>query len=134
MPHTLGHKMGIHTYCLSPQAYCLNALFYIYQTINLNSDLLPVIWFQHFIALWKTYYKRKQIAKFLQRYFAHIFAQTHLKRICTTLVFLEYTFTFCKFCKYFCTFEFAWSRPFQKCIIFHISLNFSFFCTLLLYN
>ena len=36
---------------------------YIYENINLNLDLLPVIGFQHLIALYNT---MKQIAQFLQ--------------------------------------------------------------------
>ena len=44
--------------------------------LNLYLDLLPVIGFQHFIALWKAYNKGKQIAQFLLRNCAQIFAQT----------------------------------------------------------
>jgi len=44
--------------------------------MNLYLVLLPVIGFQHFIALWKAYKKSKQIAQFLQKNFAYILAQT----------------------------------------------------------
>ena len=47
--------MGLHTYCLSPQAYCLNA----FTRLNLNLDLLPVIGFQNDLALGKAYNKKK---------------------------------------------------------------------------
>ena len=32
IPPTLGSKRGFYTYCPSSQAYCLNALFYLYPT------------------------------------------------------------------------------------------------------
>ena len=41
---------------------------------NLYLDLLPVIGFQHFIALWKAYDKSKQIAHFLHRRFQREFS------------------------------------------------------------
>ena len=81
------------TYCLSHQAYCLNA-FFNFTRINLYLDLLPVIGFQHFITFWKVFNKNKQIAQFLPKKNSHIFAQTSLKVICTFLVFPEYTFRF----------------------------------------
>jgi len=46
------------------------------QTKSLFRHILPVIGFQHSIALWKVHNKRKQIAQFLQRSFAQISAQT----------------------------------------------------------
>ena len=56
-----------------------------------DSNLLQ---FQHFIALWKAYKKKKQIAQFLQMNFVQIFAQTPSKGICTFSVFLKDTFRF----------------------------------------
>ena len=41
--------------------------YFTYTRLNQDLDLLPVIGFQHFIALWKAFNKSKQIAKFLQR-------------------------------------------------------------------
>ena len=134
MPHTLGHKMGIHTFCLGPQAYCPNALFYIYQTINLNSDLHSSHLISTFYSSLENLLQKKPDCKISAKIFCAYFRSDAFKENLHNFSFLEYTFTFCKFCKYFCTFEFAWSRPFQKCIIFHISINFSFFCTLLLNN
>ena len=90
--------------------------------------------FSHWIStfcssFWNGYTKRKQISQFLQRNFAQIFAQTPLKEICTILVFLEYTYKFCKFCKYSCIIKFSGSRAFLKRIICHSSCNFCvFFC------
>ena len=49
------------------------------------------------------------------------------------LVFLNYPSGYLKFCKTFCLFEMAWSRDFQKCIIYHFLVNF-FLQTFLLYN
>ena len=41
------------------------------------------------------------------------------KEFCTFLVFLNYTSAgYLKFCKFFCIFEMAWSRAFQKCIFY----------------
>ena len=85
--------------------------YFTYTRLKLYLDLLPVIRFLHFEA----FNTRKQIAKFLLRYFAYILAQTPLKGICTFSVFLEYTFSF----KIFCIFEFARPRAFQKCIIYY---------------
>ena len=48
------------------------------------------------------------------------------KEICTFLVFFKYTSGYLKFCKTFCIFEMAWSRAFQKWIIFHFLDKFFF--------
>ena len=80
--------------------------FFTFTRLNLYLDLLSVIGFQHFLALWKAYNKSKQIAQFLQINIAQIFAQTPSEEIYTFSVFLEYTFRFNIF-KMFCTFEFA---------------------------
>ena len=66
--------------------------YFTYTRLNLYLDLLSVIGFQQFIALWKAFNKSNQIAQLLQRNFAQIFAQTPLKEISTFPVFLEYTF------------------------------------------
>ena len=58
---TLGSKRGFSKYCPAPQAYCLNALFYLTR-LNLYLDLFPVIGFWLFIDLWKALNNRKQIA------------------------------------------------------------------------
>ena len=103
-----------------------------------NNDLSNVMFrgtprnFNHWISrfyssFWNVYIKRKQISQFLQRNFAQIFSQTPLKEICTILVFLEYTFKFCKFCKYFCIIKFSGSRTFLKRIICHVLCNFCVF-------
>ena len=77
------------TYCGT--AYVLRHTAYMpyfnYTRLNLYLDLLSDIGFQHCIALWKAYNKRKLIVQFL-----HAF-----KGICTILVFLEYIFRFCIF-------------------------------------
>ena len=52
-----------------------------YTRLNLYLDLLPVIGFQRFTALWKAYYKSRHIAQSLQWNFAHIFLQMPLKGI-----------------------------------------------------
>ena len=85
-------------------------LTFTFTKLNLYLDLPPVIGFKHFIVLWKAYNKSNQIAQFLQRNFAHLL----LKGICPFSIFLENTFRFYKFCKYFCTFEFAGSRVFPN--------------------
>jgi len=66
--------------------------YFTFTRQNLNLDLL--LDFNIFIALWKTNKNKKQIAQFLQRYFAKIFAQTPLKRIGKILVFLDQIFRF----------------------------------------
>ena len=85
-------------------------LTFTFTKLNLYLDLPPVIGFKHFIVLWKAYNKSNQIAQFLQRNFAHLL----LKGVCPFSVFLENTFRFYKFCKYFCPFEFAGSRVFPN--------------------
>ena len=92
--------MGFYTYRLSPLAYCLNTLFYLHQT---KSIFRPTS--SPFLALWLANNKSKQIAEFCQNILPQVFAQTHLKGICTFSVFLDYTFRFSKFCKCFCIFE-----------------------------
>ena len=69
LTNTLGSKWGFYTYCQSPQAYCLNALFYSFFQLNLYLDLFLVIEFWLFIALRKASNKKKQIAQFLRRNF-----------------------------------------------------------------
>ena len=39
----------------------------------------------------------------------------------------KYAKIYLKFCKKFCIFEMAWSRAFQKCIIYHFLDNFKHF-------
>ena len=48
-----------------------------------------------------------------------LFANNPSKEICIFLVFLNYSSGCLKFCKYFCIFEIAWLRDFQKCIFYH---------------
>ena len=62
--------------------------YFTFTRLNPYLDPLPVIVFRLFIALWKASNKRKQIALFLQRNFAQIFAHMPLKRICIFSVFL----------------------------------------------
>ena len=71
--------------------------YFNYTRLNLYLDLLPVIGFQHFIALRKAHNKRNQIVQFLQRNFSKNFAQTPLQGFCTFSAFLEYPFRFNKF-------------------------------------
>ena len=73
-------KVGLYTYCLSPQTFCLNPLFYLHQT---KSIIRPTssYWIKNCIALWKAYHKRKQISQFFQRDFVQIFAHAPIKRI-----------------------------------------------------
>ena len=87
--------------------------------LNLCFDPLSVVGFWKNLAFLKAYDIRKRIAQVLQRNFRKLFANNPSKEICTFLVFLNYTSGYLKFCKKFCIFEMAWSRAFQKCIIFH---------------
>ena len=57
---------GFYTCFLSSQAYCLNALFYLYQTKCI---------FEPTCTHWFSTFKRKQIAQLKQRNFAPTFAQ-----------------------------------------------------------
>jgi len=84
--------------------------YFTYTRLNPYLDLLPVIGFQHFIAIWKANNKSKQIEQLLQRNFA----QTPVTGICTFLVILEYTFRFYKFENVFYTFEIFGSRGLFK--------------------
>ena len=61
-------KRGFYTYCLSPQATAW-ITYFAFTRLNLYLDLLQVIGFRHFIALWKALNKRKQIAQFLRSKF-----------------------------------------------------------------
>ena len=81
---------------MSPQAR-LNAFFQLQQTESIFRPTSSFIGFQHFIAVWKAFTKRKQIAQFLLRNFA----LTFLKGICIFLVPLEYTFWFFKILQMF---------------------------------
>ena len=99
-------------------AHCLFYLpYFTYNRINLYLDLLLVIEFQHFIALWKAYNKSKQIAQFLQRNFAQIFSQTPEKGIFTFSVLLEYIFSLEKFCKCVAYLNSLGQGLFKKCTI-----------------
>ncbi len=62
MFHSLGSTRGFYTYCLSPQAYCLT-----YTWVNRYLNLLPVIGFWLFTALWKVLNKKKKMTQFLRR-------------------------------------------------------------------
>ena len=62
-----------------------------------------------------------------------IFCKQPVKGNLHILVFFNYTSGYLKFCNFFCIFEMAWSRAFQKCIIYHFLDNF-FLQTFLLYN
>ena len=86
---------------------------------DLLFDPLSVVRFGYFLAFWKANDIRKRIAQVLQG------------RFCTILVFLSYISDYLKFCKFFCIFEMAWSRDFQKCIFYHF---LTFFQTFLLFN
>ena len=74
-PLILEKKAGL-MYLLLESSGILPECHIYYQTKSLFRHMLPVIGFQHSIALWKVHNKRKQIAQFLQRSFAQISAQT----------------------------------------------------------
>ena len=66
LTNTFPSLIGTYTYCPGPQAYYLNVLC-TYTELNLYLNLLPVIGFQHFVALWKAYNNSKQNAQFVHR-------------------------------------------------------------------
>ena len=76
---TLGLKRDFYTNCLSPQAYCLNALYYLIST--------SVHWISTFYSYLETLDLKE--ADCTRRNFA----QMPWKRICTFLVFLEFKFS-----------------------------------------
>ena len=110
--HTYGLKLGFY-------AYCLNALFYLYQTKSILR-LTSKNWISTLYSSFETFEKSKQIAQCLQRNFA----QTPLKGICTFLVFIECTFRFYKFC-------WNWIRWIKSFLKLNDLLQFAqFFCKL----
>ena len=54
---------AFNTYCLSPQAYCLNALFYLHQSKFIFRPTSSH-WISTFIGLWKAYNKTSRLHNF----------------------------------------------------------------------
>ena len=117
--------------CPSPQAYCLNTLFYLFQT---KSIFRPTSshWISTFYSsLESPYQKQPDCTTFAKKFCTDFCTAKHLKEICKFSVFLEYTFRLFKICR----FKFARSRDFQKCIFFCNLRNFLHnFCFLTKYR
>ena len=81
-----------------------------------------LIKFSFLESLW---HKETDCTSFAKK-FLQIICKQPVKGNLHILVFLNYTSGYLKFCKTFCIFEMAWSRAFQKCIIFYFLDNFFF--------
>ena len=114
-----------------PQAQCLNDYFFLLQTKSLfwpTSTCQILIKFSFLESLWHKETNCTSFAKKMQ-----IFSKQPVKGNLHIFSFSWLKSGYLKFCKNFCIFEMAWSRAFQKCIIFHFLDKF-FLQTFLLYN
>jgi len=100
----------------------MNALF-TFTRINPYLDLLPGIGYQHSIALWKAYNKRKQKAQFLQRNFL---TDAFKGELATFYFFLNKHLGFKTFANILAYFNLLDQGLFKNCIISIIFREFLF--------
>ena len=100
-------------FCLSPSGILPKCL---YQTKSISRPTYSH-WILTFYSSMESLLQRQADCTICAKKFCIDFGQMPLNGICTFSFFLEFTDRVKKNFKCFCTFEFAWSRAFQKCKI-----------------